>query len=44
MRNSYKILVAEGWKEESLPRSRHRWNDNIKTALKETAYEIVIWI
>jgi hypothetical protein len=44
LRNTYKILVAEPEGERPFRRTRHRWEDNIKTDLRETGWESVNWI
>jgi hypothetical protein len=47
MRNAYKmyemlVTMSEGKRPLRLP--RHRWENYIKTNLKETRYESVCWI
>jgi hypothetical protein len=44
MRNAYNILV--GKPEEKRPHRRHRcrWEDNIRTDLRETGWEGVDWM
>jgi hypothetical protein len=32
------------WRKEPVGRPRHRWEDNIKTDLKELGCEVVKWI
>jgi hypothetical protein len=44
MRNVYKILVTMPEGKKPLRRPRHRWEDNIKMALRETELEGVDWI
>jgi hypothetical protein len=44
LRNAYKILVKTPEGKRLLARSIHRWEDNIKTDLKEPVWEIVKWI
>jgi len=36
MRNSYKILVGKPEGKRPFGRHRHRWEDNIRTYLRET--------
>jgi hypothetical protein len=43
-RNSYKILVAKLDWNRPLGRLRCRWEDNIKTDLREIRWEIVDWL
>jgi hypothetical protein len=42
MRNAYKMLVEKPEGKRCLRRPRHRWEDNIKTQLKEIG--IGLWI
>jgi hypothetical protein len=44
MRNAYKILVEKSKRE--IPGGRHgrRWEDNIRTDLREMGREIVEWM
>jgi hypothetical protein len=35
MRNAYKILVIKPEGDRPRPRPRHRWEDNIRTDLRE---------
>jgi hypothetical protein len=44
MRNSYKNLVGKPEGKRPLGRPRCRWEDNIKTELKEIGWEGVDWI
>jgi hypothetical protein len=44
IRNAYKILVGKSEGKRPLGRSRHKWKDNIKMALKEIVLESVDWI
>jgi hypothetical protein len=37
MRNTYRLLVGKSEESAPLGRSRHRWEDNIKTDIK------VVW-
>jgi hypothetical protein len=39
MRNAYKMLTGKSDGKKASGRARHRWNDNIKTSLKETGCE-----
>jgi hypothetical protein len=43
MRNGYSILVGKSEVNRPLGRSRHRWEDNIETDLREGG-EGVYWI
>jgi hypothetical protein len=40
--NAYKILVAKPEGKRSIGRARRRWDDNIKTDLREIGFEV--WI
>jgi hypothetical protein len=44
MRNACRISVGELDEKTSLGRPRHRWQDNIKTCLREIGWEGVNWI
>jgi hypothetical protein len=44
MRNAYKILFGKPEGKQSLIRSRHRWEDNIRMDLKEIVWEVVNWM
>jgi len=44
MRNVYKILVAKPEGKQPLGRSRHRWEDNIKTESEGGRVEDVDWM
>jgi hypothetical protein len=44
MRNEYKILVGKSEGKRPLRRQRHRWENNIKINLKETACGDGEWI
>jgi hypothetical protein len=44
MRNVYNISVGKPERKRSLRRPRHRWEDNIRTDLRETEWEDVDWI
>jgi len=39
MRNVYKILIGKPEGKRPLQRPRHRWEDNIRMALRETGWE-----
>jgi hypothetical protein len=41
MRNAYKIPVGKPEVKRTHQRQRRRWEDNIKTNLKEIAYDVV---
>jgi hypothetical protein len=41
MRNAYKILVGKPEGKRPFRRSRDRWEDNIRVALKEIGWEVV---
>jgi hypothetical protein len=43
MRNAYKILVRKPEEKTPLKRLRCRWEDNIKTNLKKTGWEVLDW-
>jgi hypothetical protein len=38
MRNVYTVLVGKPQEKRPLGKPRHRWEDNIKTGLKETVW------
>jgi hypothetical protein len=44
MRNAYKISVGNPEGKRPLRRPKHRWEDNIKTDLREVGFEVVILI
>jgi hypothetical protein len=44
MRNAYKILIGNTEGKRSLGRPRHRWEDNIITALRVIGWEVVDWM
>jgi hypothetical protein len=44
MKNAYKILVRKPEGKRLLKRPRHRWEDNIRTDLKEIGCEGVDWL
>jgi len=44
MKNAYKILVRKPEGKRLLRRPRHRWEDNIRTDLKEIGCEGVDWL
>jgi hypothetical protein len=47
MRNAYKVVVAKPPGKKPLRRCRHRWEDNIRTDLRETGqkmWTIFIWL
>jgi hypothetical protein len=44
MKNAYTILVGEPEGKKPLRRPRRRWEDNIRTDLKEIGWEGVDWI
>jgi hypothetical protein len=44
MRNALKILVTQPDGKRSVGKLRCRWEDNIKTEVKETGSEDVDWI
>jgi hypothetical protein len=39
MRNAYKILVDKPEGKKPLKRHRHKWEDNIRTDLREIGWE-----
>jgi hypothetical protein len=39
MRNEYKLLVGKSEGKRPLRRSKHRWDDNIKTDFRKLGYE-----
>jgi hypothetical protein len=43
-RGAYKVLVGKPEGRRPLGRYRHRWEDNIKTDLREVGCECVDWI
>jgi hypothetical protein len=44
MKNSYTILVGKSERKRSLGRSRGRWENNIRTDLREGGWKNVDWI
>jgi hypothetical protein len=44
MRNAYKILVRKHEEKRLLRRPRHRWEDNIKSDVREVRWGGVDWI
>jgi hypothetical protein len=44
MRNVYKVLVRKSEGRIPLGRPRHRWDDYIRTDLKEIGWNVVDWI
>jgi hypothetical protein len=44
MRNAYNILVGKTSREKTTRRPKRRWEDNIRTDLKEIDWEIVNWM
>jgi hypothetical protein len=44
IRSAYKILIRKPKRRRPLGIARHRWEDNIKTDLKEIECEDVGWI
>jgi hypothetical protein len=44
VRNAYKIFVDKTEEKRPLGRTKRRWEDDIKTELKETGYKSVDWI
>jgi hypothetical protein len=44
MRNAYNILAGKREGKRSLGRSRYRWEDNIRTDLKEKEWKGVDWM
>jgi hypothetical protein len=44
MRNAYKILVGKLEGKRPLGKPRGRWEDNIKSGLREIGLESVNWI
>jgi hypothetical protein len=44
MKNAYTILVGKPEGKKPLGRPRRRWLDNIRTDLREIAWEVVDWI
>jgi hypothetical protein len=40
-RNAYKTLVGKPERKRPLGRPRHRWQDSIRTDLRETEWEVV---
>ena len=43
-RNAYRILVSKPVRKRALGRPRHRWEDNIKTDLREVGCDPGEWI
>jgi hypothetical protein len=43
MRNAFFFLL-ENLREEPLGRPNHRWEDNIRTDLREIGWEVVDWM
>jgi hypothetical protein len=43
-RNAYRILVGKPQGKRPLGRSRRRWEDNIKTDLRDTVWDGMDWI
>jgi hypothetical protein len=43
-RGTYRILVRRPEGRRPLGRPRHRWEDNIKTDLREVGWECMNWI
>jgi hypothetical protein len=37
MRNAYQILIGKSERKRPLGRPRRRWEDNVKTSLKNTS-------
>jgi hypothetical protein len=44
MRNAYKILVRKLEEKRPVVRSRHIWQDNIRTDLRKKGWEGVDWL
>jgi hypothetical protein len=44
MKNAYKSFLRRPEGKSLLGRPRRRWEDNTRTFLKETAWEVVDWI
>jgi hypothetical protein len=44
MRNAFKILIGKPEGKRPLRITRRRWEDNIKTDINETDWEVLDWI
>jgi hypothetical protein len=44
MRNAYKIFIGKHERKRSRGRPRRRWEDNIRTDLREIVWEVVGWM
>jgi hypothetical protein len=44
MRNAYKTLVGKREFKRKLGRPRRRWKDTVRIDLRETGWEVVVWI
>jgi hypothetical protein len=44
MRNTYKFFLAKPYAKRILGSPRPRWEDNIRTDLTDTMWEVVEWI
>jgi hypothetical protein len=42
-RGAYRVLVGKSEAKRPLEKPRHRFDDNVKTDLKETGWECVNW-
>jgi len=43
MKNEYSILVGKSEGRRELGRPKHRWENNIRTDLREMGWEVVDW-